>query len=81
MLPKISSAQYAYPPGLSTTDAITYTLENWIKQLDNRTNKAVEVIYKNCSNPFDSLQPRKLLKALQSLDTPGHITKLALGLS
>ena len=32
VLPKISSAQYAYQPGLGTTDAIIYTLENWIKQ-------------------------------------------------
>ena len=78
VLPKISSAQYAYQPGLGTTDAIIYTLENWIKQLDNRTNKAVEVIYKDFSKAFDSLQPGRLLEALQSLNSPSHITKLAM---
>ena len=66
VLPKISSAQYAYQPGLGTTDAVIYTLENWIKQLDNRTKKA-EVIFKDFSKALDSLQPGKLLEALQSL--------------
>jgi hypothetical protein len=78
VLPKISPSQYAYQPGLGTRDAIIYTLESWTRQLDNKNNKAVEVIFKDFSKAFDSLQPGKLLEALHSLGIPSHIVQLSI---
>ena len=78
VLPKISNQQFAYRRGLGTTDAVISTLERWISQLDCKSTKAIEVIYKDFSKAFDSLQPSKLLSALSNMQVPGSIIQLCL---
>ena len=78
VLPKISNQQCAYCRGLQTTDAVISTLERWISQLYCKTTKAIEVIYKDFSKAFDSLQPSKLLSALSNMQVPGSIIQLCL---
>ena len=59
-----------------------YILRNdvrWLvekSQLDCKSTKAIEVIYKDFSKAFASLQPSKLLSALSNMQVPGSIIQL-----
>ena len=46
--------------------------------LDDRGIKAVEVLFKDLSKPFDSLQPAKLLKSLVETGVTLNILKLSM---
>lgn len=55
-----------------------FTLEQWTAMLDNKNTKAVEVLYKDFSKAFDSLQPSKLMLALNSLGLSTNMQQLCL---
>ena len=57
ILPKLNNNQYAYRTGLSTTDALIYAFDKWTKQIDSKSIKAIEVIFKDFFKTFDSMQP------------------------
>ena len=46
--------------------------------LDDRGIKAVEVLFKDFSKAFDSLQPAKLLKSLVEMGVTSDILKLSM---
>jgi hypothetical protein len=77
ILPSISNQQFAYRSGVGTTDALIYTLDQWTAMLD-QSNTAVEVIFKDFTKAFDSLQPNKLIAALKDLDATPSLLQLAL---
>ena len=52
-------------------------IEHWTKMLDDRGIKAVEVLFKDFSKAFDSLQPAKLLKSLVETGVTSNILKLS----
>ena len=78
VLPNLSNSQFAYCAGVGTTDAIIYTIEHWTKMLDDRGIKAVEVLFKDFSKAFDSLQPAQLLKSLVEMGVTSDILKLSM---
>ena len=78
VLPNLSNSQFAYRAGVGTTDAIIYTIEHWTKMLDDRSIKAVEGLFKDLSEAFDSLQPAQLLKSLVEMSVTSDILKLSM---
>ena len=78
VLPNLSNSQFAYCAGVGTTDAIIYTIEHWTKMLDDRSIKAVEGLFKDLSEAFDSLQPAQLLKSLVEMSVTSDILKLSM---
>ena len=78
VLPSISNHQFVYQPGLSTTDAVIFTLEQWTALLDDKSTKAVEVIFKDFSKAFDPLQPSKLATVLADMGVSADILELSL---
>ena len=57
ILPKVSDQQFAYKPAVGATDTMIYTLDQWTAMMDDKNTKAVEALFKDFSNAFDSLQP------------------------
>jgi hypothetical protein len=75
VLPKISRYQFAYQQGLSTTDALIYTLEDWCSRSSH--NSRVHIIFKDFSKAFDMMQPPYLIAALRRLGIKNGIIELA----
>ena len=78
VLPRISNQQFAYRPTVGTTDALIYTIEKWTHMMDDKNTRAVEVVFKDFSKAFDSLQPNMLMSALNNLDVTSKMKHLCL---
>ena len=76
VLPKIKVDQFAYQQHKGTTDALLWAIDDWTAILDNKSNAAVQVLFKDFSKAFDLMQPSLLLDTLKSMEVSDEVRDL-----
>ena len=72
----IKPSQYAYRPGISTTDALLQYVDDFTKFLDDQKNKFVQSACLDFSKAFDRLQPSIVLSKMRSYSFNENAIKL-----
>ena len=72
----LKSNQYAYQSGLGCTDAITATVDDITRQLDDKNNYGTNLIFYDFSKAFDKMQPALLCRKLREFGVPMSLIAL-----
>jgi hypothetical protein len=77
VMAKLKKHQFAYQKGISTTDALIFSFEQWLIDLQLKPASEINIILKDFSKAFDMMQPAYLLRALNDFEVTDGLKNLA----